>query len=194
MANTTFNTFCPSVPRRKGKADLLSSKTNMANTTFNDENIFCLPCNNTERMNDGPMEMMRTSTKTNMANTTFNDENTFCPTIPRKKGKADLLSTKTNMRIAREIYNKAVFRRGGQLQSAYDKTCTFLFKQYKDKRLALFLANKIERELAIDQTFTPTRKSDEYVITDPKLTKIRDDIAAEMRSLPCYHRSPFLCE
>jgi hypothetical protein len=30
--------------------------------------------------------------------------------------------------------------------------------------------------------------------TDPKLTKIRDGIAAEMRSLPCYHRSPFLCE
>jgi len=50
------------------------------------------------------------------------------------------------------------------------------------------------RELAIDQTFTPIRKSDKYIITDPKLTKIRDEIAAEMRSLPCYHRSPFLCE
>ena len=84
MANTTFNTFCPSVLRQKGKADLLSSKTNMANTTFNDENIFCLPCNNT----------------------------TFCPTVPRKKGKADLFSTKTNMTIAREIYYKAVFLPG----------------------------------------------------------------------------------
>jgi hypothetical protein len=48
--------------------------------------------------------------------------------------------------------------------------------------------------LAIDQTFTPTRKSDEYIISNPKLTKIRDGIAAEMRSLPCYHRDPFLCE
>jgi hypothetical protein len=56
------------------------------------------------------------------------------------------------------------------------------------------LANKIERELAIDQTFTPTRKSEKYIITDPKLTTIRDEIAAEMRSLPCYHRSSFLCE
>jgi hypothetical protein len=98
------------------------------------------------------------------------------------------------MDIAREIYYKAVFSRGGQPHSAYDETCTFLYKHYEDKRLALFLANKIERELAIDQTFTPTRKSDEYVITDPKLTKIRDEIAAEMRSMPCYHRDPFLCE
>jgi hypothetical protein len=93
-----------------------------------------------------------------------------------------------------EKSTKAVFRRGGQPQSAYDETCTFLFKHYEDKRLALFLVNKIESDMAIDQTFTPTRKSDEYVITDPKLTKIRDEIAAEMRSLPCYHRSPFLCE
>jgi hypothetical protein len=30
------------------------------------------------------------------------------------------------------------------------------FKHYEDQQLALFLANKIERELAIDQTFTPT--------------------------------------
>jgi hypothetical protein len=95
--------------------------------------------------------------------------------------------------IAREIYYKAVFSQGGQPQSAYDETCTFLFKYYADN-VALFLANKIEREWAIDQTFTPTRKSEEYIITNPKLTKIRDGIAAEMRSLPCYHRSPFLCE
>jgi hypothetical protein len=135
MTNTTFNgenTFCPSVPRKKGRVNLLSTKTNMANTTFCDENTFCLPCNNVE-----PMENAR---------------------------------KRVTMDIAREIYYKAVFRRGGQPQSAYDETCTFLFKQYEDKRLALFLANKIERELAIDQTFTPTRKSDEYVITDPKLT------------------------
>jgi hypothetical protein len=53
MANTTFNdenTFCPSVPRKKGRADLLSTKTNMANTTFSDENTLCLPCNNAETM------------------------------------------------------------------------------------------------------------------------------------------------
>jgi formate-dependent nitrite reductase cytochrome c552 subunit len=58
MTNTTFNdesTLCPSVPRRKGKADLLSTKTNMANTTFNDENTLCLPCHNAETM-----EIMRT--------------------------------------------------------------------------------------------------------------------------------------
>jgi hypothetical protein len=45
MANTTFNdenTFCLTVPRKKGKADLLSTKTNMTNTTFNDENIFMM--------------------------------------------------------------------------------------------------------------------------------------------------------
>ena len=91
------------------------------------------------------------STKTNMANTTFNDENTLCPSVPRRKGKADLLSTKTNttnttcnnaetmeitrtrvaIEIAREIYYKAVFRRGGQPQSAYDETCTFLFMHLK---------------------------------------------------------------
>ena len=50
--------------------------------------------------------------------------------------------------------------------------------------LSLFVANEIERDLAKDQTFTPTRKSEEYIITNPKLTKIRDGIAAEMRSLP----------
>ena len=80
----------------------------------------------------------------------------------------------------------AVFRRGVQPQSAYDETCTFLFKHYEDEKLLLFLANKIERELAIDQTFTPTRKSEEYIIPDPKLTKIRDEIAAETRTLTCY--------
>jgi hypothetical protein len=79
------------------------------------------------------------------------------------------------------------------MQTAYVETCTSLFKYY-DKQLALFLANKIEHELAIDQTFTPTRYSEKYIITDPKLTTIRDDIADEMRSLSCYHRSPFLCE
>jgi hypothetical protein len=140
---------------KKGRADLLSMKTNMANTTFSDENTFCLPCNNAETM-----------------------ENI------RKRETFD---------IAREIYYKAVFRRGGQPQSAYDETYTFLFKQY-GKKLSLFVVNKIERDLAEDQTFTPTRKSEDYIITNPKLTKIRDEIAAEMRSLPCYHRSPFLCE
>ncbi len=62
MANTTFddeNTFCPSVPRKKGRADLLSTKTNMANTTFDNENTFCLLCNNAERMNDVTMEITR---------------------------------------------------------------------------------------------------------------------------------------
>ena len=48
------------------------------------------------------------------------------------------------------------------------------------------------RELAIDQTYKPTRKSEKYIIADPKLTTIRDEIAAEMRT--CYNRSPFLCE
>ena len=66
--------------------------------------------------------------------------------------------------IAREIYNKAVFRRGGQPQSAYDETYTFLFKHYEDEQLAPLLANKIERELAIDQTYKPTRKSEKYII------------------------------
>jgi hypothetical protein len=158
MAITTFNdenTFCPSVPRKKGRAALISAKTNMANTTFNDENTFCLPCNKADTMVN--------------------------------------VRKRVTMDIAREIYYKAVFSRGGQPQSAYDETCTFLYKHYADD-VALFLANKIERELAIDQTFTPTRKSEEYIIPDPKLTKIRDGIAAEMRSMPCYHRNPFLCE
>ena len=66
-------------------------------------------------------------------------------------------------------------------------------KQY-GKKLSLFVVNQIERDLAEDQTFTPTRKSEENIITNQKLTKIRDEIAAEMRRLPCYHRSPFLCE
>jgi hypothetical protein len=39
MTNTTFND-CPSVPRKKGRADPLSTRTNMAKTTFNDENTF----------------------------------------------------------------------------------------------------------------------------------------------------------
>ena len=128
-----------------------------------------------------------------MANTTISDENTFC--LPCNNAETlEKVRKRVTFDTAREIYYKAVFRRGGQPQSAYDETFTFLFKHYEDKRLALFLANKIERELAIDQTFTPTRKSKEYVITDPKLTKIRDGIAAAMRSLPCYHRDPFLCE
>ena len=96
-------------------------------------------------------------------------------------------------RVAREIYYKAVFRRGGQPQSAYDETYTFLEKQY-GKKLSLFVVNQIERELTIDQTYKPTRKSEKYIIADPKLTTIRDEIASEMRSLPCYHRSSFLCE
>ncbi len=88
-------------------------------------------------------------------------------------------------RVAREIYYKAVFRRGGQPQSAYDETYTFLEKQY-GKKLSLFVVNQIERELTIDQTYKPTRKSEKYTITDPKLTKIRDEIAAETRTLTCY--------
>jgi hypothetical protein len=132
------------------------------------------------------------STKTNMYNTTLNDDNKFCPSVPRKFF-LPCNNAERVLRFAREIYYKAVFCRGGQPQSAYDETCTFLSKHFDDK-LALFLASKIERELAIDQTFTPTRKSEKYIITDPKSTKIRDGIAAEMRSLPCYHRSPFLCE
>ena len=83
MANTTFdddNRFCPSVPRKRGRVDLLTTKTNMANTTFDDENTFCLPCNNAERMNDVTMEIRR---------------------------------TRVAIDIAREMYNKAVFRRGG---------------------------------------------------------------------------------
>ena len=66
---------------------------------------------------------------------------------------------RVTIEIAREIYYNAVFRRGGQTQPAYDETCTFLFKHYEEQ-LALFLANKIEHELAIDQTFTPTRYSE----------------------------------
>jgi hypothetical protein len=158
MANTTFNdenTFCPSVLRKKGRADLLCAKTNMANTTFNVENTFCLPCNNAETMEN--------------------------------------VRKRVTFAVAREIYYKAVFCRGGQPQSAYDETFTFLFKQY-GKKLSLFVANQIERDLAIDQTFTPTRKSEEYIISNPKLTKISDEIAAEMRSVPCYHRDPVLCE
>ena len=128
-----------------------------------------------------------------MANTTFNDDNKFCPSVPRKFCLPCNNAEHVPIKIAREIYYKAVFSRGGQPQSAYDETCAFLFKHYADD-VALFLANKIERELAIDQTFTPTRKSEESIITNPKLTKIRDGNAAEMRSLPCYHRSSFLCE
>jgi hypothetical protein len=52
------------------------------------------------------------------------------------------------IKIAREIYNKAVFRRGGQPQSAHDETCTFLSKHFEGEKLAPFLANKIVRELA----------------------------------------------
>ena len=163
----------------------------MANTTFSDENTFCP---SVPRQKDRADLLY---TKTNMANTTFSDENTLC--LPCNNAEWMNHVTMENVRkrvtidIAREIYYKAVFSRGGQPQSAYDETCTFLFKRY-DGNVALFLANKIERELAIDQTFTPTQKSEEYIITDPMLTKIRDGIAAEMRRLPCYHRSPFLCE
>jgi hypothetical protein len=189
MANTTFNdenTFCPSVPRRKGKADLLSSKTNMANTTFNDENTFCPSVPRKK----GRADLL--CAKTNMANTTFNVENTFC--LPCNNAETmENVRKRVTFAVAREIYYKAVFCRGGQPQSAYDETFTFLFKQY-GKKLSLFVANQIERDLAIDQTFTPTRKSEEYIISNPKLTKISDEIAAEMRSVPCYHRDPVLCE
>jgi hypothetical protein len=189
MANTTFNdenTFCPSVPHRKGRADLLSAKTNMANTTFNDENTFCPSV----LRKKGRADLL--CAKTNMANTTFNVENTFC--LPCNNAETmENVRKRVTFAVAREIYYKAVFRRGGQPQSAYDETFTFLFKQY-GKKLSLFVANQIERDLAIDQTFTPTRKSEEYIISNPKLTKISDEIAAEMRSVPCYHRDPVLCE
>jgi hypothetical protein len=162
MANTTFsdeNTFCPSVPRRKGKADLLSTKTNMANTTFSDKNTFCPSVPRKK----GRADLL--STKTNMANTTFSDENTLC--LPCNNAETmENVRKRVTIDIAREIYSKTVFSRGGQPQSAYDETCTFLFKHYADD-VALFLANKIERGLAIDQTFTPTRKSEEYIITNP---------------------------
>jgi hypothetical protein len=65
MANTTFsdeNTFCPSVPRKKGRVNLLSTKTNMANTTFSDENTFCPSVPRKK----GRVNLL--STKTNMAN------------------------------------------------------------------------------------------------------------------------------
>ena len=110
-----FYTLSPSVPRRKGKADLLSATSNIANTTFNDENTFCPPCNNVGWTKHVTM------------------------VIKRKR---------VTIEIAREIYYNAVFRRGGQTQPAYDETCTFLFKHYEEQ-LALFLANKIERYLAM---------------------------------------------
>ena len=91
-----------------------------------------------------------------MANTTFNDENTFC--LPCNNAETlEKVRKRVTFAIAREIYYKAVFRRGGQPQSAYDETYTFLVKQY-GKKLSLFVANQIERDLAKDQTFTPTRK------------------------------------
>jgi hypothetical protein len=189
MANTTFsdeNTFCPSVPRKKGRADLRSTKTNMANTIFSDENTFCPSVPRKKRQGGSTLH------KTNMANTTFSDKNTFC--LPCNNAETmENIRKRVTFDIAREIYYKAVFRRGGQPQSAYDETYTFLFKQH-EKKLLLFAVNKIERDLAEDQTFTPTQKSEDYIITNPKLTKIRDEIAAEMRSLSCYHRSLFLCE
>jgi hypothetical protein len=149
MANTTFsdeNTFCPSVPRKKGRADLLSTRT--ANTTFNDENTFCPSV---------PRKIDRAdllSTKTNMTNTTFNDENTFC--LPCNNAETlENVKKRVTFAVAREIYYKAVFCRGGQPQSAYNETYTFLVKQY-GKKLSLFVVNQIERDLAEDQTFTPT--------------------------------------
>jgi hypothetical protein len=63
---------------------LLSTKTNMANTTFNDENTFCP----TVPRKKGKADLL--STKTNMTNTTFNDENIFM--------------MRTRVAIAREIY------------------------------------------------------------------------------------------
>jgi len=99
-----------------------------------------------------------------MANTTFDDDNTFCPSVPRKFCLSCNNVERVPIKIAREIYYKAVFRRGGQPQSAHDETCTFLSKHYEDEKLFLFLANKIVCELAIDQTFTPTRKSEKYII------------------------------
>ena len=79
-------TLSPSVPRRKGKADLLSTTSNIANTTFNDENTFCPPaCNNAGQTKQVTM------------------------VIKRKR---------VTIEIAREIYYKAVFCRGGQTSDA----------------------------------------------------------------------------
>ena len=64
--------------------------------------------------------------------------------------------------VAREIFFKAGFSWGGQMYTAYDKTSRFLLKYYDEKLALLFLANKIERELAIDRTFTPTGISGSY--------------------------------
>ena len=162
MANTTFNdknTFCPSVPHKKGRAALLSAKTNMANTTFIDENTFCPSVPRKK----GRAALL--SAKTNMANTTFIDENTLC-LLCNNAETMEYVRKRVTFAIAREIYYEVVFCRGGQPQSAYDETCTFLFKQY-GKKLSLFVVNKIERDLAEDQTFTPTQKSEEYIITNP---------------------------
>jgi hypothetical protein len=97
---------------------LLSTKTNMANTTFNDENTLCPSVPRRK----GKAELL--STKTNMANTTFNDENTLCHPCnnAEQMNHVTMVITRTRVaiEIAREIYYKAVFRWGGQPQSAYD--------------------------------------------------------------------------
>ena len=62
MSTKTFNDENTPLPanNRKGKEDLLlSTKSNMANTSFNDENTLCLPCNNAERMKQVTMVIAR---------------------------------------------------------------------------------------------------------------------------------------
>jgi hypothetical protein len=87
----------------------------MANTTFNDENTFCPSV----LRKKGRVALL--STKTNTTNTTFNDENTFC--LPCNNAETlEKVRKRVTFAIAREIYYKAVFRRGGQPQSAYDET------------------------------------------------------------------------
>ena len=57
--NNDENTPLPA-NNRKGKEDLLlSTKSNMANTSFNDENTLCLPYNNAERMKHVTMVIAR---------------------------------------------------------------------------------------------------------------------------------------
>ena len=62
-----------------------------------------------------------------MANTTFNDENTLylpCNNAERMKHVTMVIKRKrVTIEIAREIYYKAVFCRGGQTQPAYEETC-----------------------------------------------------------------------
>ena len=49
------------------------------------------------------------STKTNMANTTFDDDNKFRPSVPRKFCLPCNYVERVPIKIAREIYYKAVF-------------------------------------------------------------------------------------